>query len=386
MDTLEDNKLKLVVHTEGLKLNQETSALKLTYNKGLKFCSKTEGLKLIDTTKTFYLGDLELPAEGRPEEPLPIDTQYHREEMMIFFEELVPTLNNGLPSGTQVILIFSDAYLRSTDGGDTWEQFATPNNAYVYETEFGNGVFIFSCTAGIYASSDYGLTFELVHSDAYNNYSRFTYTEGIGFVGAGGGGAISSPDGFTWTLHSASGMGVGTMTIAHNATRILTGSNGGTFMYSAEKWGTTTLTNSFVSPISGGRAQFFPHENRFVVASGSLQASTDGLAWTFEGTSSVGGLASVLWDGTKFLAGGDTGILTSSNGLSPWSVLVNGLPTTLATARGYLFGKQGSGYVRAFRLATFDRIYTSVDAINWATRILPWGTRYMTAASVGFVT
>lgn len=97
MAKLEDNNLKIIVNTSDLTLVQETPTLSLTYEKGLQFCSKTEGVKLIDRTKTLYLGKCQLVSRD-VEEDSPLDFEYHREEMMIFFEDLVSVLNNTDPN------------------------------------------------------------------------------------------------------------------------------------------------------------------------------------------------------------------------------------------------------------------------------------------------
>ena len=227
------------------------------------------------------------------------------------------------PAGVFVAVGYGGRRIRSIDDGLTWINDASlmfngGDDLFLLRTiAWGNGLFV---AAGwrIMTSPD-GITWKDTPPDSFNqNWIGQIAHGGGSFVGLGGyGSRVASADAVTWTQHSID-------TIATHA-------EGGLAFAKGKVW---------VS----------------VNDSGDLSHSADGVAWVYASTNLGAGTHAVAYGNGTFVAIGDGGAVTSTDGLS-WSS-----PTAFAGAASLKSLLFAQGH---FTVLAPDHVYTSNDGVAW---------------------
>jgi hypothetical protein len=268
------------------------------------------------------------------------------------------------------VFVSGGTVYHSTDG-TTWTEATHPNASLpIGRKRIGNRFYTATVHERI-ASTEDGVSWEY-HSANRDLYGPIEYHDiaayNGGFVAVGKKGVIStSPDGRNWTYESGEWFHRFTNVTRTGDRFTILGSSGNLFTTKDGRRITKIHTGSEAEFIYGARFAAVASNGSGAVAVGNtIMISADLDTWTEIGNPVEEELRTVIWDGSKYMAGGASGaVLTSPDG-AVWTQVANigwEIKSIAASPNGY-------------SLATPYTHYTSGDGITWikhATTPSPFG-------------
>lgn len=201
-----------------------------------------------------------------------------------------------------------------TRDGRTWTKPSYPGGQWLGGVAYGNGVWVAVGGLGRRMVSSDGMTWR--DAGGTGSHLRAVAFANGRFVAAGSGMCTSTVDGQTWTRATSCGSGAERVAggggrwvvVPYSGRAVATSGDGQT-------WTVGTLPRDSRNGITFAAGRFL------VATSGGVLTSSDGGAWEFQATTSLGTLA---WDGfTKILGAQDGTLKISSDGIA-W---MNGTPS-----------------------------------------------------------
>jgi hypothetical protein len=265
-------------------------------------------------------------------------------------------------NGSQyVAYLYPDTLLTSPDS-ITWTMHENIVNNLVGLVWNGSQFLTMGGTA-VYTSVD-GLTWQNIGS-ADNSQLWTIMWDGTQYVGGGASGMVAtSPDGLSWTTQTSNATET-IWNIDFNGTRYVAVGLKGTLVSSLDgnNWitqlPTAVVTSSDWSDVIWDGSKFLALGQTTGSITGAIYSSPDGISWTlvFENSKAFKSIAS---DGSQFVAVGFSGnIVTSSNGVD-WTSRTSGTSQTL-----YSVVWDGSRFVV---VGSWGTILTSTNGTNWTAQ------------------
>lgn len=250
----------------------------------------------------------------------------------------------------------SGTNLLTSSDGSTWTA-RTAGTAIFNYAAYGAGVYVVVGASGaVYSSPD--LVTWTSRSAGSNTFNDVIFANGV-FVAVGASNSVySSADGITWTLRTATG--VFNRVVYENSLFVAVGGtalNNNSVIYTSPDGATwTARTGNVALPL----LNIAWNGSLFVAVgqSGAITSSSDGLTWTARtpGDTAVA-LNSISWDGTRFVVTNTTsGVAwTSTDGIT-WTRSATAYAGAILYS-GYLGGK--------FIAVGANQIQYSTDGLNW---------------------
>jgi hypothetical protein len=229
---------------------------------------------------------------------------------------------------SEFVVVGAGGIVLTSPNGATWTIQTSGTTRELYSVAWGDNLFVAVGDSGTILTSSNGTSWK-VYSAGTANWLHGVLWADNQFIAVGGNGTVvTSPDGIAWTSR-ASG-----------------------------------TTSDFLGITFGGAS------GKFVAVGGYLSpaifTSSNGIAWAGVTTSATPYMLNeVAWNGTSFVAIGDSGaIITSADG-STWTSQVSGTTGTLAdviwaAGQFVIVGHEGIG--------VFGPILTSPTGITWTAR------------------
>lgn len=217
-----------------------------------------------------------------------------------------------------------------------------------------------------------GLKVEVVTRPQISTWTSITYANGL-FVAISADGTnrvMTSPDGITWTMRTASapnywtsityGNGLFVVVGATGTSRVMTSPDGITWTSRgssvSQQWYAVTYGNGLYVAVASG------HDSGS--AAGRVRTSPDGITWTNRTASATNSWASITYGNGMFVAAGNSTIMSSSDGITWTTRYVDSNPNRLFSSVVYAQGKFvyigriGGGGTTGFQMS-------STDGITW---------------------
>jgi hypothetical protein len=269
----------------------------------------------------------------------------------------------------------------------------------IFALAHGNGNYLYGGAGGALASSADGSNWITRVSGTASAINSVIYG-GTKYMYAGAGGALGiSTDAINWANTSGSGTSSNLITITYTSGRYYAAGAGGVIRSSNDGNSWFAVTSSTTSQIN--RIVYANNLYLYVGDSGAVGTSTDGIAWSARTSGVSGNLTSILWDGAKYVANGNS-LISSTDGIN-WTVHWPGgssgskngpeesyydstrsLHFLFGTGTIFIVSSNGQTWTNynapttindmahnssvIVRTGTGGHISTSTDGINWTTR------------------
>jgi len=291
----------------------------------------------------------------------------------------VNTLKAITWSGTQYVLTTLEGEIFSSADATSWTLASTPTTTSVNTIEYHAGQYI---AAGIYGkvlTSSNAIDWTIQGANYETLYD--IHWDGSQYIAVGDTTQLSSTDSLNWSARSSS---LSYNAITSNGSRYVAVAGFGAVNYStdgitwqgliADSVGFNTLNDVIWA------------DNQFVIvgAGGFISTSADGATWNNQSSGITTSLHAVSWNGTQYVAVGNSAILTSPDAVT-WT------PQTLPDSGSYrdivwngsLFVAVGSGAITSPDGATWVRQNaesSTLYAVTWN------GSEFMAVGQIGVTT
>jgi hypothetical protein len=223
---------------------------------------------------------------------------------------------------------------RSTNNGNSWTMVSTLNSfSSLRFASIGNNLFAgIWGGAGVYVSSDSGLSWTAAGSGITSNYVNTLVANGSNLFAGSNGIFLSTDNGLSWTPVNTGLTNLNVLSLAVNGDNVYAATQGGVFISNNNGTNWTAINNGLVDSTS---------------------------------------LTTIAFLGNKLFAGTYNGVYISNNNGASWSNVSNGLPnlfvTSFASLGSNIFaGTSGAGVFKAAinALSTIDDITINVSQVN----------------------
>lgn len=228
-------------------------------------------------------------------------------------------------SGSVAVAVGEDGNIWSTPDGVTWTQHAGVTTAYLRDVEWLNGRFAAVGDNGTVLFSTDGANWSVESTGAAGDLAAVAWS-GSTWIGLGSGGGYTSSDGMTWAPVGVAGL------------------------FEDAVW--ADALNLFVAVDTNGR----------------VLTSPDGMSWTERvDLDQFFSLATIYWDGTQLIAGGDIGEIVTSTDALTW--------VTRSAATD--FDQVRWDGARLYAVGGPSKLATSADGVDWSFHRTGYSGDYM---------